>query len=96
MRATRPASTTTRSIAKSSKRSNEKAPSGAFFYGVTIIRAMGSLHELTTSALEQAARVADFTGFMYLGALVEHGSTSQMFQTPRNQLTEKYLTGSFG
>jgi len=35
----------------------KKAPSGAFFYGVTIIRAMGSLHELTTSALEQAARV---------------------------------------
>src|SRR5207248_4654038 len=35
----------------------KKAPSGAFFHCVTIIRAMGSLHELTTSALEQAARV---------------------------------------
>jgi len=51
---------------------------------------------IVTHNMEQAARVADFTGFMYLGSLVEHGATSQMFQTPRNQLTEKYLTGSFG
>jgi len=51
---------------------------------------------IVTHNMEQAARVADFTGFMYLGALVEHGATSQLFQTPKNQLTEKYLTGSFG
>jgi phosphate transport system ATP-binding protein len=51
---------------------------------------------IVTHNMEQAARVADFTGFMYLGALVEHGATSQIFQTPKNQLTEKYLTGSFG
>jgi phosphate transport system ATP-binding protein len=51
---------------------------------------------VVTHNMEQAARVADFTGFMYLGSLIEHGATSQMFQTPRNQLTEKYLTGSFG
>jgi len=51
---------------------------------------------VVTHNMEQAARVADFTGFMYLGELVEHGATSQIFQTPRNQLTEKYLTGSFG
>jgi phosphate transport system ATP-binding protein len=51
---------------------------------------------IVTHNMEQAARVADFTGFMYLGKLVEHGATPQMFQTPKNALTEKYLTGSFG
>jgi phosphate transport system ATP-binding protein len=51
---------------------------------------------IVTHNMEQAARVADFTGFMYLGQLIEHGATSQIFQTPKNQLTEKYLTGTFG
>src|SRR3954468_3919716 len=51
---------------------------------------------IVTHNMEQAARLADFTAFMYLGSLIEHGATSQMFQTPKNQLTEKYLTGSFG
>jgi phosphate transport system ATP-binding protein len=51
---------------------------------------------IVTHNMEQAARVADFTGFMYLGQLVEHAATSQIFQTPKNPLTEKYLTGSFG
>jgi phosphate transport system ATP-binding protein len=51
---------------------------------------------IVTHNMEQAARVADFTAFMYLGELVEHGATSQIFQTPKNPLTEKYLTGSFG
>jgi phosphate transport system ATP-binding protein len=51
---------------------------------------------IVTHNMEQAARVADSTAFMYLGQLIEHGPTSQMFQTPKNQLTEKYLTGSFG
>jgi phosphate transport system ATP-binding protein len=51
---------------------------------------------IVTHNMEQAARVADFTAFMYLGQLIEHGATSQIFQTPKNPLTEKYLTGSFG
>jgi phosphate transport system ATP-binding protein len=51
---------------------------------------------IVTHNMEQAARVSDFTGFMYLGELVEHATTSQLFQTPKNQLTEKYLTGTFG
>jgi phosphate transport system ATP-binding protein len=51
---------------------------------------------IVTHNMEQAARIADFTGFMYIGQLIEHGETSQMFQTPKNPLTEKYLTGSFG
>ncbi len=51
---------------------------------------------IVTHNMEQAARVADFTSFMYLGSLVERGTTSQFFQNPQNELTEKYLTGSFG
>jgi phosphate transport system ATP-binding protein len=51
---------------------------------------------IVTHNMEQSARVADYTAFMYLGDLVERGATSQIFQTPKNQLTEKYLTGGFG
>ena len=51
---------------------------------------------MVTHNMEQAARVADFTAFMYLGELVERGATSQFFQNPQHELTEKYLTGSFG
>jgi phosphate transport system ATP-binding protein len=51
---------------------------------------------MVTHNMEQAARVADFTAFMYLGDLVERGPSSQIFQNPKNSLTEKYLTGSFG
>jgi phosphate transport system ATP-binding protein len=51
---------------------------------------------IVTHNMEQAARIADFTGFMYLGNMVEHDSTSHIFQNPANELTEKYLTGSFG
>ena len=51
---------------------------------------------MVTHNMEQAARVADFTAFMYLGELVERGPTSQLFQKPKNELTEKYLTGTFG
>jgi phosphate transport system ATP-binding protein len=51
---------------------------------------------IVTHNMEQAARMADYTGFMYLGELVERGPTAQMFQRPKNELTEKYLTGSFG
>ena len=51
---------------------------------------------IVTHNMEQAARVADFTSFMYLGSLIERGATAQIFQNPKHQLTEKYLTGSFG
>jgi phosphate transport system ATP-binding protein len=51
---------------------------------------------IVTHNMEQAARIADTTAFMYLGQLVEYGPTAQMFQTPKNPLTEKYLTGGFG
>lgn len=51
---------------------------------------------IVTHNMEQSARVADFTAFMYLGELIERGTTAQMFQNPKADLTEKYLTGSFG
>ena len=51
---------------------------------------------IVTHNMEQAARIADYTAFMYLGQLIERGATAQIFQIPKNPLTEKYLTGSFG
>ena len=57
-------------------------------------------HDLTiiivTHNMQQAARIADFTAFMYLGELVEFGPTTQIFERPSNQLTERYISGKFG
>ena len=46
--------------------------------------------------MQQAARVSDFTGYMYLGELVEFGVTEQIFMKPVKQETEDYITGRFG
>jgi phosphate transport system ATP-binding protein len=51
---------------------------------------------IVTHNMQQAARVSDFTTFMYLGQLVEYGNTETVFENPRNELTEKYITGKFG
>ncbi len=51
---------------------------------------------IVTHNMQQAARVSDYTGFMYLGRLVEFGRTEQIFENPRKQLTERYITGRFG
>ncbi|QSZ68207.1 phosphate ABC transporter ATP-binding protein [Methanofollis aquaemaris] len=51
---------------------------------------------IVTHNMQQAARVSDFTGFMYLGELVEFGETPQVFEAPREELTERYITGRFG
>jgi phosphate transport system ATP-binding protein len=51
---------------------------------------------IVTHNMQQAARVSDFTAFMYLGELVEFGDTTSVFENPKNELTEKYLTGKFG
>ncbi|MGE4510344.1 MAG: phosphate ABC transporter ATP-binding protein PstB [Sulfurimonadaceae bacterium] len=51
---------------------------------------------IVTHNMQQAARVSDYTGFMYLGELVELGRTEEMFVTPREKLTEEYITGKFG
>lgn len=46
--------------------------------------------------MQQAARISDYTAFMYLGELIEHGPTKQIFENPKIELTERYLTGKFG
>ena len=51
---------------------------------------------IVTHNMQQAARVADFTAFMYLGELVEYGETRQVFTTPTQTRTEDYITGRFG
>jgi phosphate transport system ATP-binding protein len=51
---------------------------------------------IVTHNMQQAARVSDFTAFMYLGELVEFGTTSEMFTAPRSQKTQDYITGRFG
>lgn len=51
---------------------------------------------IVTHNMQQAARVSDFTAFMYLGELVEHGATGTIFTKPRQQQTEDYITGRFG
>jgi phosphate transport system ATP-binding protein len=51
---------------------------------------------IVTHNTAQAARVSDYTAFMYLGELVEFGTTQKMFTVPENKKTEEYLTGKFG
>jgi phosphate transport system ATP-binding protein len=51
---------------------------------------------IVTHNMQQAARVSDLTGFMYLGKLIEFGETTQIFENPANELTENYITGRFG
>ena len=51
---------------------------------------------IVTHNMQQAARVADFTGFFLLGKLVEFDSTEVIFKTPRVKATEDYITGRFG
>ncbi len=51
---------------------------------------------IVTHNLQQAGRVSDHTAFFYLGQLVEHGPTEQLFTAPREERTEAYITGRFG
>ena len=51
---------------------------------------------IVTHNMQQAARVSDYTAFMYLGELVEHDVTSTIFSNPGKQQTEDYITGRFG
>jgi len=51
---------------------------------------------IVTHNMQQAARVSDYTAYMYLGELVEFGETDQLFLKPRMQATEDYITGRFG
>ena len=51
---------------------------------------------IVTHNMQQAARVSDFTAFMYLGELIEFDTTSKMFTAPRDRRTQDYITGRFG
>ncbi len=51
---------------------------------------------IVTHNMQQAARVSDDTGFMYLGELMEFGPTPQIFTRPQNPMTEDYITGKYG
>ena len=51
---------------------------------------------IVTHNLQQAYRVADYVGFMYLGDLVEYGGAKQLFGTPREDRTKEYIAGGFG
>ncbi len=51
---------------------------------------------IVTHNMQQAARIADYTAFMYLGKLIEYGETTALFENPKEDLTERYITGKFG
>lgn len=51
---------------------------------------------IVTHNMQQASRVSDYTAFLYLGELVEYGLTKDIFENPKNELTERYITGEFG
>ena len=51
---------------------------------------------IITHNIQQAARISDYTAFFYLGKLIEFGETDKMFENPKMDLTEKYISGRFG
>ncbi|MCC6229675.1 MAG: phosphate ABC transporter ATP-binding protein [Phycisphaerales bacterium] len=71
---------------------------------VATLRIEDLIHEISerytvlivTHNMQQAARVSDYTAFMYLGRLVEYGSTADIFQRPTLEETEDYVSGRFG
>ena len=51
---------------------------------------------IVTHNMQQAARISDYTAFMYIGEMIEFGDTDKFFVRPKNKLTEEYITGRFG
>jgi phosphate transport system ATP-binding protein len=51
---------------------------------------------IVTHNMQQAARISNYTAFMYIGEMVEFGDTNSIFVNPQNKLTEEYITGRFG
>ena len=51
---------------------------------------------VVTHNMQQASRVADYTAFLYLGKLIEYDETTRLFENPKEELTERYITGKFG
>ena len=68
---------------------------------VNIEELMSGLREklsilIVTHNMQQAARISDYTAYMYLGELVEHDATDKIFTNPSKKETEDYITGKFG
>ena len=51
---------------------------------------------IVTHNMQQAARISQYTAFMYLGELIEFGQTDRMFMNPVQRRTQDYITGRFG
>ena len=51
---------------------------------------------IVTHNMQQAARISDYTAYMYLGEMIEFGATEQIFFKPERKETEDYITGRFG
>jgi phosphate transport system ATP-binding protein len=51
---------------------------------------------IVTHNMQQAARISDYTGFMYIGRMIEFDRTDKVFSKPSDELTERYITGRFG
>ncbi len=51
---------------------------------------------IVTHNMQQAARVSDYTAFMYMGDMIEFGDTDQLFTNPTKKQTEDYITGRYG
>jgi phosphate transport system ATP-binding protein len=51
---------------------------------------------IVTHNMQQAARISDCTGFLYMGKMIEFGEAEQIFERPKEELTERYITGRFG
>ena len=51
---------------------------------------------IVTHNMQQASRIADYTAFLYVGKLIEYDKTTTLFETPHEELTERYITGRFG
>lgn len=51
---------------------------------------------IVTHNMQQASRISDMTGFMYMGKMIEYGPTERIFESPSEELTERYIRGRFG
>lgn len=51
---------------------------------------------IVTHNMQQASRISDMTGFMYMGKMIEYGETDKVFNAPSEELTERYIRGRFG
>ena len=82
---------------RSSAVGRERAPDHRL-YGTQLIGELRNDYTIiiVTHNMQQAARVSDYTAFLYEGNLVEFGLTEQMFMKPNKKQTEDYITGRFG